>query len=187
MNRQEPSEEPPHPPAAAGGACERDAARQPKPGQPGTGQGAPDDGFDAFWQAFPRREAEKAARRQWARLKPSAAVQAQIVAAVAAWSTTDRWQEEGGRYVPRASGWLSGQRWLDELPAIALPSLPADWWQSLDGIKAMGERHGLAYSTDSLGNAWTDDELRAFNRGYRQRVFDAAGPGPWHQALRRAA
>jgi hypothetical protein len=185
-NRQEPSEIPPQPPAVAGGACERDAV-QADTQTPKAGKGASDDGFDAFWQAFPRREAEKAARRQWARLKPDAAVQAQILSAVAAWSATERWQDEGGRYVPRASGWLSGERWRDVLPMPALPPLPADWWQSLDGIKAMGERLGIAYDAAGLGNAWTDDELRAFNRAYRERVFAAAGPGVWHQLTRRAA
>lgn len=181
-NRQEPSEIPPHPPAVAGGACERDA-KQPDTGQPDAGRGGDGDGFDAFWQVYPRKEREKAARRQWAKLMPDAALQARIVAAVVAWAATERWQEEGGRYVPRASGWLSGEQWFDALP---MPALPADWWQSLDGIKAMGERHGIVYATSGLGNAWTDDELRAHNRAYRQRVFDAAGPGPWHQ-LRRVA
>ena len=185
-NRQEPSEIPPQPPAVAGGACERDAARQPKPGQPGAGQGGADDGFEAFWRVYPRKEREKAARRQWGRVAPDAALQARIIAAVVAWAATSRWQDEGGRYVPRASGWLSGEQWLDALPVAALPAVPADWWQSLEGIKVMGEHLGIVYATSGLGNAWTDDELRAHNRTYRQRVFDAAGAGPWHQ-LRRVA
>jgi hypothetical protein len=180
-NRQE-TQKTPQPPANAGGASDG-VQKHPKPEQPCAGGSAVDDGFAAFWSAYPRKTEEKAARRQWARLKPDAGLQAVVLAAVNAWAASARWTDEGGRYVPKASTWLHGERWRDVLP---MPAVEGEWWTSLDGVKAMGLRLGVPYTHQGLGNSWTDDELRAHNRAYRERVFAAAGPGAWQQ-MRRAA
>lgn len=166
-NHQEP-EKTPQPPADAGGA----AASTAPPAE--TEQPA-DAGFDAFWQAYPRKSAEARARRQWARLRPDAALLAVILAAVRAQAASPAWHREGGRFVPLASAWLHGERWRD-VPEGAPESLPlaAGWRESSEGVRAVGARLGLPYSLKALGNAYTDDEALAHWRRYRASVLAAA-------------
>ncbi len=77
------------------------------------------ESFEAFWTAYPRRVGKQAAWREWERLKPNAALQATIQAAVAAQQTWPQWNCDGGRYIPHPRTWLSQQRWLDEQPTPA--------------------------------------------------------------------
>src|SRR5450830_464550 len=77
--------------------------------------------------------------------------------------------------------WVAGRRWRDEPSPQAQLGLQDLWWESKDGVRAMGQRLGLPYSMAELGNAYTDDELLEHNRRYRERVFAAAGAGPWSQ------
>lgn len=171
-NRQE-TKKTPQPPADAGG----DGDSTQKLEQP---EGA-DDGFDAFWRLYPRKKAEQRARRQWNKLRPNAALQLRILAAVGEQMLSDEWKRAEGRFVPLASSWIHGERWRDVVGA----GVPATWWETSDGIKAMGASMGMAFTLESLGNAFTDDQQAAHWRSYRRRVFDAAGAGPWSE--RKAA
>lgn len=174
-NRQE-TEIPPQPPADAGG----ERASVQKHMKPVNAEAGRELGFERFWSVFPRKTEEKAARRQWRRLGPGPDLVEQIVAAAAAWAASARWREEGGRYVPKASTWLHGERWRDVLPA-AVAGAGECWWETMDGIRGRGAELGVAYDPRALGSAWTDDELRQHNCAYRERVFAAAGDGPWRR------
>lgn len=72
-------------------------------------------GFDEFWKAYPKKLAEAAARKQWNKLAPDAGLQERILSAVRLQLAGEGWRREAGRYVPKASAWLSGERWLDEV------------------------------------------------------------------------
>lgn len=81
------------------------------------------EGFDAFWAVYPNRKARADAERAWSKLKPNAELQATILRAIAEQCQGEDWSKEGGRYVPHASTWLNGSRWLDETssrPALLL-------------------------------------------------------------------
>jgi hypothetical protein len=77
-----------------------------------------DDGFTAFWAAFPNRKARQDAEKAWAKLKPSVELQATILKAIAAQGQGEDWRKEGGRFVPHAATWLNGKRWEDEVVAV---------------------------------------------------------------------
>ena len=72
------------------------------------------DGFEAFWAAYPRKVGKGAARSEWQKLHPSAALQAAIRAALAQQTTSDQWRKEGGQFIPHARTWLHQRRWEDE-------------------------------------------------------------------------
>jgi hypothetical protein len=58
---------------------------------------------------------------------------------------------------------------------------PWRWRESFDGYRKRGEQLGVPYSQQALGTAWTDDQLLAHQRDYRQQVDQAdghAGGGP---------
>jgi hypothetical protein len=90
--------------------------RAPKPSltvsEPSTG----DDGFPEFWKAYPRKVGKESARKAWRKVKPSAAVQAIILQAIATQKRTEQWQKNAGQYIPHPSTWLNDRRWEDEAP-----------------------------------------------------------------------
>jgi hypothetical protein len=77
-----------------------------------------DDGFTAFWAAFPNRKARQDAEKAWAKLSPSVELQATILKAIAVQGQGEDWRKEGGRFVPHAATWLNGKRWEDEVVAV---------------------------------------------------------------------
>lgn len=84
-------------------------------GSAGADRRAPeDDGFDAFWAAYPRHENRAKALKAWKALKPSPAMQEIILRAIADQRTWRQWREG---FVPHPTTWLHGRRWDDERPA----------------------------------------------------------------------
>lgn len=79
------------------------------------------DGFAEFWTAYPKRTNRKSAVDQWRRLKPDAALQAVILAAIAAQQAGRQWLDG---YVPEAARWLRDRRWTDEIESPRPPTPP---------------------------------------------------------------
>jgi hypothetical protein len=75
-----------------------------------------DDGFSAFWDAYPRRVAKKAAQKAWAKLKLSPAEQQTILDALEWQTRSAEWTHHDGRYIPYPSSYLTGGRWEDAPP-----------------------------------------------------------------------
>jgi hypothetical protein len=71
------------------------------------------DGFDLFWQAYPKRQAKVQAEKAWRKVKPSEV--AAIMVAVKAYAASNEWRREQGRYIPFAATFLNQRRWEDEL------------------------------------------------------------------------
>ena len=137
-------------------------------------------GFDAILDAYPNKANRLKAERRWTRLRPDAALQAVMLRSIEAQAKTPKWRKDGGQFVPELATWLRNRCWQD-----AAGTVPTEWWLDAEGIKAMGERLGLPFTLEALGNAYTDDQVAAHWRSYRRSVIAAAGPGPW--AERRAA
>jgi hypothetical protein len=88
----------------------------PTPNKPPTPKGAVDNGFANFWNPYPRKTAKVQAQKAWAKLNPSEALQAEILAALAAQCKSEQWTKDGGSFIPHASTWLNQRRWEDQLP-----------------------------------------------------------------------
>lgn len=84
--------------------------------------GGPDESFEEFWRAYPRKTAKVDAARSWNRLKPTVEVRTAIIAAVESWKRTDQWQREQGRFIPHPATFLNQRRWEDEIITEAAPS-----------------------------------------------------------------
>jgi hypothetical protein len=94
-----------------------------KEGKERNTRGSRDEGFEAFWSVYPCHKARKDAEGAWSKMNPDAELQATILKAIAEQSQGEDWSKEGGRFVPHASTWLNGKRWLDETsskPVLAL-------------------------------------------------------------------
>ena len=79
-----------------------------------------DEAFNTFWSVYPRKVGRKAAFAVWARLKPTSALAAQIVAAVEVQCHSAQWQKDGGQFIPHPKTWLSQGRWDDQIDQPAL-------------------------------------------------------------------
>jgi hypothetical protein len=73
-----------------------------------------DDGFAAFWSAYPRKSGKGAAETVWVKLRPSPDLCRTIVQAVEVQRTCRQWQKDGGQFIPYPSTWLHQRRWDDE-------------------------------------------------------------------------
>jgi len=71
-------------------------------------------GFDEFWEAYPRKIGKGAAKKAWCRIKPTTELHKIILDAITQQTNSSQWQRDGGQYIPNPSTWLNQTRWEDE-------------------------------------------------------------------------
>lgn len=71
-------------------------------------------GFDTFWSAYPKKTAKPQAAKAFARLRPSPALLAEMLQALARQAQSDQWRRDGGQFIPHPSTWINGRRWEDQ-------------------------------------------------------------------------
>lgn len=83
-------------------------------------------GFDAFWDAYPRKDNKDAARKAWDKAVKKVPVDA-LISEIRRWRGL--WETAGveRRFIPHASTWLNGQRWTDEPPVPRLRAVSGDY------------------------------------------------------------
>lgn len=100
-----------------------------EPRNPPTPHAGGAGGFDAIAAEYPRRARMALARKVFDALAPGAELQAEILRSIRAWSSSEEWQREGGRYVPKLADFLRDRRWLDmpgrDAARSAKPAPPA--------------------------------------------------------------
>ena len=74
-----------------------------------------DERFEQFWEVYPRKVGKGAARKAFAKIKPSEELLKRMVVAIVAQTKSTAWTDEGGRYIPSPSRWLNEERWEDEI------------------------------------------------------------------------
>lgn len=83
------------------------------PPTPSKGNGTADNGFEKFWQAYPKKLAKQEALKAWKKLKPNAELLRDVLNALEKWKNSAQWQENNGKYIPYPATWLNGRRWED--------------------------------------------------------------------------
>lgn len=71
--------------------------------------------FDAFWSAYPRKVGKDAARKAFAKRKPSQKLLEQMLAAIEQQKKSEQWQKNNGQFIPLPTTWLNQGRWEDEV------------------------------------------------------------------------
>ena len=102
------------------------------------------DGFETFWQAWPRKVAKAEARKAW---KQTAAIRPDLdtlLHAIKAACRTEQWMRGSGQFIPHAATWLRGERWED-VHEVVLPGVVNEkpWHETASGIEAKGAELGL--------------------------------------------
>lgn len=92
------------------------------------------DGFEEFWKAFPAFADRKAAKPQclakW-KSRNFAALKPRIMSALKAQKASDKWKEEGGKWIPAPLTWLNQERW----EAVEAKAEESPWWQTRRGCE----------------------------------------------------
>lgn len=71
----------------------------------------PQQSFEKFWSAYPRKEKKKEATKAWIALMPDSALTDAILAALVWQRESDQWRRG---YVPLPASYLRAERWKDE-------------------------------------------------------------------------
>ena len=70
-----------------------------------------DDGFDIFWNSYPRKVGKGKAHEAWKKHKP----EIDNVLKTLEWQKESKeWFKENGTFIPHPTSWINGKRWLDE-------------------------------------------------------------------------
>lgn len=103
------------------------------PPLPPTGGG---DGFEKFWEVYPKKIDKARTKALWTRLKLEDIATA-ILDAVLRFASSPQWLRDDGRYIPKPSTFLTGRRWEDEITpignksrAVTLMETMLDAWRS---------------------------------------------------------
>ena len=130
--------------------------------------------FARFWVVYPRKVAKPVALRAWLKLNPDDAMTDLLIAAVERHRASDQWTKDGGSFIPHPTTWLHQRRWEDLPPEVskAEPWRAQPWWTSAPGIT----QKGLLLDPQIVQEP---GEVFVY---FKERVFAAAGPGPWNEA-----
>jgi len=102
------------------------------------------DGFDEFWENYPKKVAKADARKAWQQTKNVRPELTMLISAIKAHCKTEQWMRNAGAFIPYPATWLRGERWEDEL-TIVLPDVVNEkpWHETASGIEAKGKELGL--------------------------------------------
>lgn len=90
--------------------------------------------FEAFWKAFPRKQAKPEAWMRWVsnKIPEQPELLPKILAAIEQQSKSPQWTKDGGQFIPRASTWLNRHQWDDvalvaKAPAESMADGSSGW------------------------------------------------------------
>ena len=72
------------------------------------------EGFDIFWKAYPLKLGKETARKAWDAL--GAEKTAKVLSGLYRWNRCVQWQQENGRYIPRAARFLEEEYFSQDPP-----------------------------------------------------------------------
>lgn len=100
--------------------------KPPKPPSPRKRGSCGVEGFDVFWQAYPRKAGKAAALKRFEDIAPDAELLDEMLQAIARQRSWEQWSKDGGKFIPHPATWLNGGRWTDEPPAVRVVPFETD-------------------------------------------------------------
>jgi hypothetical protein len=77
-----------------------------------------DDGFEQFWNSYPKKVGKEAARKSWEKYKPNI----ELVLHTLEWQIeSDQWRRNDGQFIPNPATYLNQGRWQDQQPIESTP------------------------------------------------------------------
>lgn len=82
---------------------------------PHGGKAALESSFEAFWRAYPKKNAKTACLTKWKQIHPDQNLLQIIMSALEQQKKSEQWAKDGGKYIPYPHTWLNQGRWEDEI------------------------------------------------------------------------
>lgn len=98
-----------------------------------TAPAAAPDGFDRFWDAYPKKVGKQDALKAWKQIDPDADTVEAILAGLERWKTCDQWTKDGGKFICWPQKFLNRRYWEEDPGAPAGPTGSAP--KNYDGDK----------------------------------------------------
>ncbi len=77
------------------------------------------EGFQVFWDAYPKKVAKEPARKFFNRLAPDEALLGRMLSILAAQKKSMQWLRDNGQFIPNPATWLNQKRWEDAAPDVS--------------------------------------------------------------------
>lgn len=74
-----------------------------------------DNGFEEFWQAYPKKVGKDAAQKSWTKTRAKID---DVLKALQWQKESDQWQKNDGQFIPNPATYLNQGRWQDEQPLL---------------------------------------------------------------------
>jgi hypothetical protein len=71
------------------------------------------NGFDRFWNAYPKKIGKGACQDWWVRTKPMPTLLQAMLKAIESARVSEQWNRNNGQYIPNPATWLNQHRWED--------------------------------------------------------------------------
>jgi hypothetical protein len=79
-----------------------------------------DDGFEEFWNCYPKKVGKEAARKSWTKYKSNFSLTSVLLALQ--WQIeSDQWRRNDGQFIPNPATYLNQGRWQDQQPIESTP------------------------------------------------------------------
>ena len=73
----------------------------------------PEDLFEDFWKAYPKKKAKDDARKAFDKRKPGRQLLQSMLAAITVQKQSHEWTKDGGQFIPYPASWLNAGCWQD--------------------------------------------------------------------------
>lgn len=73
------------------------------------------DGFDKFWELYPKKSGKKNAKLEWDKIKPSEELTKKILMALAVYIKSKNIEKNGVDFILDPERWIKRERWNDEI------------------------------------------------------------------------
>jgi len=113
------------------------------------------NGFQDFWEAYPRKIGKGAARKSWQRIRPDTELRQRILNSLSAHTYSHDWTREYGRFIPLPATFLNQERWDDELVDPPDPSVESGEFGSTESRQEYNEALNRRLSDEAeKGSMW---------------------------------
>jgi hypothetical protein len=96
------------------------------------------EGFQEFWEAYPKKKSKQSAINWWKKNKPSQELQLRIHSTLYALKGSPEWLKDKGQFIPYPASWLNTGGWDDDVGVKHTPTVRTCKYCNKPAVAAYG-------------------------------------------------